>query len=102
MRGKNNKLVTVSTSISKQSSEAKEDIKDDDVQPKKYPRNRVKKKDQYRNQVIEDQYGIFEYDKDPKGYLKARKRLLNRKSRYQILELILINLILNRCSQNSF
>lgn len=47
---------------------------------KKYPRNRVKKKDQYRNQVIEDQYGVFEYDKDPDGYLKARKRMLNRKS----------------------
>jgi len=47
---------------------------------KKYPRNRVKKVDQYRNQIIEDQYGVFEYDKDPDGYLKARKRMLNKKS----------------------
>jgi hypothetical protein len=47
---------------------------------KKYPRSRVKKKDQYKDQVIDDQYGVFEYDKDPKGYLKARKRMLNRQS----------------------
>lgn len=55
----------------------------DEDQPKKYPRNRVKKKDQYRNQVIEDQFGVFKYDEDPDGYLKARKRMLNRKSKCQ-------------------
>lgn len=72
----------MSTNISKDSSDHKEDSKDElDREPKKYPRNRVKKKDQYRNQVIEDQYGVFEYDKDPDGYLRARKRMLNRKSK---------------------
>lgn len=56
----------------------------DDAPPttKKYSRSKVKKKDQYRNQVIEDQFGVFEYDKDPEGYLKARKRMLNRKSEF--------------------
>ena len=86
-KGKRSKRTTVSTNISKMSDEAQEDSKDDSKddsqdRPKKYPRNRVKKKDQYRNQVIEDQFGVFEYDKDPDGYLKARKRMLNRKSKF--------------------
>ncbi|CAI2371595.1 unnamed protein product [Moneuplotes crassus] len=41
---------------------------------------RKKKTDQYKNQVIRDQYGVFEYDKDPEGYKKARKRQQNRES----------------------
>ena len=60
---------------------------------KKYPRNRVKKKDQYRNQVIEDSYGVFKYDEDPKGYLKARKRMLNRKSKHLFLLIATIKLL---------
>lgn len=84
MNGKSNKKMTLSTNISKQSDEAKDDEKSDENATqtgKKYPRNRVKKKEQYLNQVIEDQFGVFEYDKDPQGYLKARKRMLNRKSK---------------------
>lgn len=82
-KGKRSKRTTVSTNISKMSDEVQEDSKDDSQdRPKRYPRNRVKKKDQYRNQVIEDQFGVFEYDKDPDGYLKARKRMLNRKSKF--------------------
>ena len=77
------KKATVSTCISKESPSGSEDDKSStDIQRKKYPRKRVKKKDEYRNQVIEDQYGVFEYDKDPKGYLKARKRFLNRQSKH--------------------
>jgi len=41
---------------------------------------RKKKTEQYKNQVIIDQYGVFEYDKDPEGYKKARKRQQNRES----------------------
>lgn len=41
---------------------------------------RKKKTEQYKNQVIVDQYGTFEYDKDPEGYKKARKRQQNRES----------------------
>lgn len=41
---------------------------------------RKKKLEQYKNQVIVDQYGTFEYDKDPEGYKKARKRQQNRES----------------------
>jgi len=83
--GKNNKRGTVSTSMSKASPEPKESDQDDSPSTvNKYPRNRVKKKDQYRNQVIEDQFGVFEYDNDKEGYLKARKRMLNRKSKYYL------------------
>jgi hypothetical protein len=65
------------------SDEAQDESKDgSEGKTKKYSRNRVKKKDQYRNQVIKDQFGVFEYDKDPEGYLKARKRMLNRKSKF--------------------
>jgi hypothetical protein len=39
-----------------------------------------KKTEQYKKQVIVDQYGVFEYDKDPEGYKKARKRQQNRES----------------------
>lgn len=39
-----------------------------------------KKTEQYKHQVIIDQYGTFEYDKDPEGYKKARKRQQNRES----------------------
>lgn len=39
-----------------------------------------KKTEQYKHQVIIDQYGTFEYDKDPDGYKKARKRQQNRES----------------------
>jgi len=41
---------------------------------------RKKKTEQYKNQTIIDQYGTFEYDKDPDGYKKARKRQQNRES----------------------
>jgi hypothetical protein len=41
---------------------------------------RKKKTEQYKNQVIIDQYGVFEYDKDSEGYKKARKRQQNRES----------------------
>jgi hypothetical protein len=41
---------------------------------------RRKKTEQYKNQVIVDQYGVFEYDKDPEGYKRARKRQQNRES----------------------
>lgn len=39
-----------------------------------------KKTEQYKKQVIVDQYGVFEYDKDPEGYKRARKRQQNRES----------------------
>lgn len=42
--------------------------------------SKKKKTEQYKNQVIIDQYGTFEYDKDPEGYKKARKRQQNRES----------------------
>jgi hypothetical protein len=38
------------------------------------------KTEQYKHQVIVDQYGVFEFDKDPDGYKKARKRQQNRES----------------------
>lgn len=41
---------------------------------------RKKKTEQYKNQVIVDQYGVFEFDKDPEGYKRARKRQQNRES----------------------
>ena len=40
-------------------------------------RRRVNKKEQYKQQVIVDQFGSFEYDKDPVAYRKARKRQQN-------------------------
>lgn len=51
---------------------------DDNLKPdsKKYK----KKLEQYKDQIIKDQYGTFEYDKDPDGYKKARKRKQNRES----------------------
>ena len=79
---KGKKRVTLSTNISKLSPEPVEHVSEDPPPAvKKYSRSKVKKKEQYRNQVIEDQFGVFEYDKDPDGYLKARKRMLNRKSK---------------------
>jgi len=85
LNGKGKKR-TWSTNISKSSNASKGENSEDENKPKKYPRNRVKKKDQYRNQVIEDQFGVFEYDNDREGYLKARKRMLNRKSRWKIVK----------------
>ena len=38
------------------------------------------KTEQYKHQIIVDQYGVFEFDKDPDGYKKARKRQQNRES----------------------
>ena len=38
------------------------------------------KTEQYKHQTIIDQYGVFEFDKDPEGYKKARKRQQNRES----------------------
>ena len=46
-------------------------------------RNKVNKKEQYKRQVIIDQFGTFEYDKDPAAYKKARKRQQNRESAYR-------------------
>lgn len=34
----------------------------------------------YRAEPIKDKHGYFVYDKNPEEYLKARKRLQNRKS----------------------
>jgi hypothetical protein len=97
MKVKSGKRMTLSTNISKRSDEVKDDEGSEEnatEKGKKYPRNRVKKKEQYLNQVIEDQFGVFEYDKDSKGYLKARKRMLNRKSKLNFkINLNPINLI---------
>lgn len=46
----------------------------------KHGKRKQKKTEQYKNQIIVDQYGTFEYDKDPEGYKKARKRQQNRES----------------------
>lgn len=82
-QNKPKKRAAISPSDSKNSPSTRETQKSEkQAGTKKYPRNRVKKKDQYRNQVIVDQYGTFEFDKDPEGYKKARKRMLNRKSKF--------------------
>ena len=36
-------------------------------------KSKIKKKEQYKNQVIVDNFGTFEYDKDPEAYKRARK-----------------------------
>ena len=39
--------------------------------------DKLKKKELYKQQVIQDSTGIYDYDKDPVEYKKARKRMQN-------------------------
>ena len=42
--------------------------------------DKLKKKELYKQQVIQDSTGIYDYDKDPVEYKKARKRMQNWES----------------------